>query len=82
MKTPKTKVCSRGGHRKTIDHFFKDSKSLDGYQSQCNECKRDFRATPRLKKRKRDLKHIDKTKPRLIYEGRALTKRRKLARTQ
>ncbi len=35
----KKKECSKCGHPKTLDHFYADSKSLDGYQSQCDSCK-------------------------------------------
>lgn len=35
----KKKDCSKCGHSKTLDNFYADSKSLDGYQSQCNSCK-------------------------------------------
>lgn len=35
----KTKECSKCGSRKTVAHFYADSKSVDGYQSQCDSCK-------------------------------------------
>jgi hypothetical protein len=49
--TQKTKVCTRCGKRRKVEHFYKDKSMKDGLTSWCKSCTLDYDREYRARKK-------------------------------